>query len=31
MTSPVGQKRENDSWVVSFMIPTLYALVFAAE
>ncbi len=26
MTSPVGQKRENDSWVVSFMMPASYTM-----
>ncbi len=26
MTAPVGQQRENDKWVVSFMIPASYTL-----
>jgi len=26
MTSPVGQQRENDRWVVSFMMPASYTL-----
>jgi hypothetical protein len=26
MTSPVGQKRENDRWAVSFVMPASYSL-----